>query len=209
MKSLSFASKKAPLIAVLVFLASGCATNHQSIGLGNPGGAETGTEADSSFAQEACQTTAMEKEIGRLAETNTRNKELRAFARRLSSDHARAQKELSQLSDRHGTDHDRSVEAPLQAAYDRLATLKGGEFDQAFKDEVIREHERAIGAFERQAASGANPALRAFAEKHLPDLRMHLDQARSLPVRNDLQPPKPEGGYEAAFGSPVFRGIAR
>jgi putative membrane protein len=189
---------KAILIAVAVALmAAGCARERVS----GTGGPASGSQAltggtvnreDSSFAREACQTGAAETELGKLAAQNTKNKAVRSFAKSLAEDHARAEKELAQLFSRKGIPAEKELADSLQNSLERLAALKGGEFDQAFKQQVIEDHEKAIALFEKQAERGTDPDLKAFAQKHLPHLREHLAQARQLPVSSDTEGPPPD-----------------
>lgn len=199
------------VIALLLgALITGCATNEQE-GMGTSGnlsqavsGGAVGAE-DSSFAREACQTGTAEMEIGRLATLNTRNKELRKFARSLSEDHARAEEELATLFSRKAIAPEAELASDFQSSLQRLAGLKGGEFDAAFKQQVISDHERAIELFSKQAEEGSDADLKAFAQKRLPQLRAHLETARGLPVSSDTEGPKPELGVNSVLQIPAAR----
>ena len=63
-----------------------------------------------------------------------------------------------------------------------MQQLSGAEFDQAYMDEMVKDHEKDIAAFEQQAQAGQDPELRAFAEEALPTLREHLELAERDPV---------------------------
>jgi putative membrane protein len=146
-------------------------------------------------------------EIARLAERNTRNKAVRSFARKLADDHARAEKELAQLFSRKGIPPEKEFARDLQNSVERLAGLKGGQFDQAFRQQVIEDHEKAVALFEEQARHGMDPEIKAFAQKHLPDLREHLERARGLPVSSDTEGPPPENSVNTILQNPATRGI--
>jgi putative membrane protein len=132
---------------------------------------------------------------------------VRSFARKLAQDHARAEKELSQLFSRKGIPPEPELAGNLQNSLDRLAGLKGGQFDQAFKQQVIEDHQKAIALFEKQAEQGTDPELKAFAQKHLPHLREHIDIARGLPVSSDTEGPPPENSVNTILQNPATRGI--
>jgi putative membrane protein len=61
-----------------------------------------------------------------------------------------------------------------------MQQLSGAEFDQAYMDEMVKDHEKDIAAFEQQAQAGQDPELRAFAEEALPTLREHLELAKEI-----------------------------
>jgi len=198
------------ILSATVFFV-GCATERAT----NTGGA-TGSDvaigsgsgavapADSSFAREACQAGAAEVELGKLAARKTRNREVRALARKISEDHARAEKELSQLFSSKDLPPEKELAADLQTSLDRLAGLTAREFDQAFKEQVIQDHQKAIELFEKQAQQGTDADLKAFAQKQLPHLREHLAAAQRLEVASDTR----TGGEPTAadvLGNPVTR----
>ena len=65
------------------------------------------------------------------------------------------------------------------AAVDKLGTLTGAAFDQAYIAHLVRMHEGVVAQFTKAASSGA-PDIAAFAERTLPLLQDHLDRAREL-----------------------------
>lgn len=178
------------VVISLGILIVGCARDHRS-GAGAVGtesgriSGSSGTAApeEASFALEACRTEVTETEIGKLAASNTKNKAVRNLAKRLVKEHTQAEKELEQLFARKGLPRGEAhLAEQLQSSINDLARLKGAAFDRAFKQQVIAEHEKAIESFEHQAKQGADPDLKAFAEKYLLQLRTHLIMAQELDI---------------------------
>jgi len=173
----------------LAALVTGCASHRESA-TGRPdsgtaavaGGSSSVSSADSSFAAQACQAGSTEMEIGKLAASNTRNASVRRLAKVLAEDHGQAEKELARLFVQKGIPQEKYLAPQFQSSLDRLAQLRDQEFDRAFKQQVIQDHEKAIELFEQQSRDGADPQLKAFAERHLPQLREHLAAARQLEI---------------------------
>lgn len=199
------------LSSILCVAGIGCASS-QSTHMGRAAGSETGAassvaSSDSNFARNACESSAAEIEMSQLAAANTKTKEVRSFARKLASDHERAEKQLSALFTRKQIAGEHELDLNYQTSLDELARLKGGAFDQAFKDEVIRAHENAIAAFQKEASEGSDPDLRAFAQKRLPELQRHLQVARNLPVSSDTEGPAATLDLGHALSDPGVRGV--
>lgn len=108
------------------------------------------------------------------------------------------------LFSRKGIPPERELADNLQNSLERLAQLKGGQFDQAFKQQVIEDHEKAIALFQKQAKQGTDMELKAFAEKHLPHLREHLETARALPISSDTKGP-PADSVNSILQNPASR----
>ncbi|MBU8540505.1 DUF4142 domain-containing protein [Falsiroseomonas tokyonensis] len=71
----------------------------------------------------------------------------------------------------------------------KLATLRGYEGDELNRWYVqmqVEAHQDAATLYESYAQNGEVPALKAFAAKHLPAIRMHLQRAQAL------QAPRPQ-----------------
>jgi len=177
-------------------LAAGCSSDrHSNMGATDASSQRvTGTAAattsalaadDSNFAREACQSGRAEVELGKLADRNTKNEAVRTFATKLVSDHTQMESELKKIGASKGInkDADKNVLDPqYQSSIERLSGLKDNEFDQAFKQQAIQDHEKAIKLFEKQANQGTDAELKAFAQKHLAHLREHLSMAQKLEV---------------------------
>ena len=54
---------------------------------------------------------------------------------------------------------------------------------RAYVDDQIRDHEKTIALFEREAKTGKDAELKAFAEKTLPALKEHLSMVRDLKTK--------------------------
>ena len=63
---------------------------------------------------------------------------------------------------------------------DKLASLQGRDFDRSCERDAVKAHEKAIKLFKHEAQRGQDPDLRAFAQKTLPTLEQHLQQAKDL-----------------------------
>jgi predicted outer membrane protein len=69
------------------------------------------------------------------------------------------------------------------SAIQQLENLNGPQFDIAYTQMMVTDHQNAIALFERGAAS-TDPGVKAFATKHLPTLRSHLQQIQSIAGTN-------------------------
>ena len=67
-----------------------------------------------------------------------------------------------------------------KAAYDRLDKLSRAEFDRAYMQMMVKDHEEDVAEFKREASAGKNKALKDFAEQTLPTLEDHLKEAREV-----------------------------
>lgn len=56
--------------------------------------------------------------------------------------------------------------------------LSGPEFDREYMRTMVRDHERDISDFKREASAGRNPDVKNFASEALPKLEQQMKLAR-------------------------------
>lgn len=60
---------------------------------------------------------------------------------------------------------------------DQLQGLSGAKLDKAYSKKQVSDHKKAIEAFEKEAKSGSDSDLKAFAGDTVPTLKEHLKLA--------------------------------
>ncbi|MGH9410647.1 MAG: DUF4142 domain-containing protein, partial [Vicinamibacterales bacterium] len=60
----------------------------------------------------------------------------------------------------------------------RLSKLSGESYDKAYMRDMVKDHEHDVAAFKKEADSGKDPDIKAFAAKTLPTLEEHLKLAK-------------------------------
>jgi putative membrane protein len=73
---------------------------------------------------------------------------------------------------------------PCLATAKYLSQLHGAEFDRAYLQHMVKEHEEAVTRFTAEAKEGRHPALKSYAAKQLPILQAHLELARDLTAKH-------------------------
>jgi putative membrane protein len=136
-------------------------------------------DADRAFIKMAASSAQAEIQLGKLAAERADRAEVRDFAKRLEKDHTEANLALLKLLDAQRIDVSRDMTSYQETA-DRLSTLRGLEFDRAFVQQMVKDHEEAVAKFAAEAKEGHNPELKAYAAKLLPTLQEHLQLARDL-----------------------------
>jgi putative membrane protein len=134
-------------------------------------------QEDMEFARKAAEGGLKEVRLGELAQ-QAAAEEVKQFGQRMVEDHGRANEELKQIADQKGIELPQEMPDDAQQLYDELQQKSGAEFDQAYMDEMVSDHEEDIEEFESYVESAQDPDLRTFAEQTLPTLREHLELAR-------------------------------
>jgi len=134
-------------------------------------------QQDVMFANEAAAGGLTEVALGQLAQQRAGSDAVAQFGQRMVQDHTRANQQLMTLAQQKGIELPQQLPADAQQEHTMLQQLPATEFDRAYMEGMVRDHETTVALFENEARAGQDAELRAFAEQSLPVLREHLQMA--------------------------------
>jgi putative membrane protein len=146
-------------------------------------GSAAAQSPDQPFAREVAMGGMAEVELGTLAKEKASNADVKQFANRMVADHGKANDELKQWAGQKNVTLPTAVDAKHKATHDRLAKLSGDAFDKAYMQAMVMDHQKAVATFKREASSGKDPELKAWAGKTLPTLEDHLKMAQDTAAK--------------------------
>ena len=179
-------------VVMAVILAAGAATafadvapaakktNRAAAGSGAANAGAYGASADAAFMTKAGGDGLAEVELGRLAVAKATSADVKSFAQMMVDDHSKANAELTSLASQKGVTLPSEPPPPAKAAKDHLSSLSGAAFDKAYMDHMVKDHEKAVALFSKEASSGKDADTKDWAAKTLPTLQQHLSKARSV-----------------------------
>jgi len=144
-------------------------------------GAWTWSVNDQQFVQKVVAGGRQEVELGRFAQEHGSSEAVKQLGQHIADDHERANRELESMLGS-GDVARTSAPADNENGRARLEQLSGAALDRAYVEQMIDDHQKDITEFQR-ATQSSNPTVRAFAEKTLPTLREHLQQARDAQAK--------------------------
>jgi len=157
----------------VMLLAAGC------LGLASAQAMAALSKADQEFAQKASAGGMAEVSLAQLAQQNAQSPQVKQFAERMIADHTQANNELKQIAQQDNLTPPTAPDNKEASTQQRLSAMKGAAFDTAYMQHEVADHRQDIAEFQREAQSGQDPALKAFAQKTLPVLRQHLQMAEA------------------------------
>lgn len=135
---------------------------------------------DTKFISQAALGGMAEVELGRLAVAKAQNPEVKQFAQKMIDDHSKANNELNMLAKQKNYTLPVRLDTKHQSVMDRLNGLSGAEFDSAYVDAMIADHEETVALFKSEAEDGRDTDVKGWAVKTLPNLQMHLEMIKGI-----------------------------
>jgi len=140
--------------------------------------------ADQTFIADGTRAVATQRDAARIATSRSTDRDVKAFAERVSTDNAKISDALRAASPR-GVDVPKND--PDTAVLASINNLRGAEFDKAYIEQVaLAGEQKALSAFQAEIASGRDPQLKDAAKKALPTIQEHYAMAQELAKRKHL-----------------------
>jgi len=137
-------------------------------------------QSDEAFAKDAASGGMTEVKLGQLAQQKGSSATVKEFGKRMEMDHTKAGERLKTAASKDNVTLPSDMNAKDRATYERLSKLSGTEFDKAYAQDMVKDHETDVAAFKKEATNGKNPDLKQFASETLPTLEDHLKMAQDM-----------------------------
>ena len=129
--------------------------------------ASTLSAKDKDFLVSAASSGGWEVSTGKMAQNKAQSDATRNLAARMSAYHSQTNKEVVDLAKKKGLAiSTENIKAQQLSA--------GPKFDKQYLTLMEQDHQQTIKAFEKEAASGNDAEIKAWAAKTLPTLKQHL-----------------------------------
>jgi putative membrane protein len=122
--------------------------------------------ADKTFMMNAAKGGMMEVEMGKVAAQNSQSADVKKFGNRMVTDHSKANNELMALAKEEG------VSLPAAKAPGKWKS------DKDYMNMMVKDHQADLAEFQKEAQSGTDPDLKAFAAKGAKMVSGHLKLAQ-------------------------------
>ena len=94
-------------------------------------------------------------------------------------DHGKAGDELRRIAEAKGVKMPTEPSMMQRHEADKFSKLNGGDFDKAYADAMVKDHEKAVKTFTKESTEAKDPDVRSFAAQTLPTLKEHLQLAQA------------------------------
>lgn len=173
------------LIAVLAFAGTAWAANEPApmekktapgATMSEPGKLD---RHDQEFLKKAAEINLVEIELGKVAEKNSSDPNIKQIAGHLIKVHSESKQKLDRLAASKGVTLPTEVSVWDRHSLSSLEKAQGDKFNKEFLAFNVNGHEKAVALFEKEAARTQDPDIKAWAQKTIPSLKDHLAMAQS------------------------------
>lgn len=148
---------------------------------------DTVSQQDRNFAISSSQFINAQLSFGQLALDRGEDDSVLEYATMIVEDNTASKNELEGIANSKEIEVSGDVSDEMQAKYDELAALEGGDFDKAFIQFQLDALEDSKSMFENQIDNGQNFTVKGYAEKTLNLIKAHRTEATLVKVEIGLE----------------------
>ncbi|MCJ2064362.1 DUF4142 domain-containing protein [Methylobacterium sp. J-088] len=134
------------------------------------------SEEDKAFVAKVSQGGMYEVELGKLAASKGARQDIKDQGNTEAHDHGLVGDKLKSIATGAGLSFPDTLNTEFQGRFDRMKELSGAAFDAAYVKDMKAIHDADGAAFAKEAKSGTNPDLKAFATETHRIVQRHLGE---------------------------------
>lgn len=138
------------------------------------------TDQDKNFLTKASQGNFDEIQLGKLAEQKGTNPAVKAFGRRMVTDHTRLAVKMKPFAEAWGIPAPTGLSPDAQNEYNKLQGLSGHDFDKEYIDDMVSDHTKDLDAFTNEVNDTHDAKFKAAVEQGKSVVAAHKNMAYSL-----------------------------
>ena len=167
---------------------AGAAPETPGLNNANPAADYPNTQ-DKLFARQADMGGRAEVSLGKLALSKGHSEAVKNFAKRMVDDHGQSNTRLSKLAQAHKAELSKDLDPDQKQIQDELAKKQGADFDTAYLQAQVHDHQVTAHLLEWEIGSGESAAMKKYAADTLPTVLEHLQMAKMDLANLTMAPP--------------------
>jgi putative membrane protein len=121
-----------------------------------------------------------EVKLGQMAQDKATSQRVKDFGAMMVKDHTAAGDELKNMARQKNVTLPETMSNDHQKKTDDLNKKTGKDFDKAYMKAMVDGHQSTVSDFEKASKNTKDADVKAWVDKTLPTLRMHLDSAKAI-----------------------------
>jgi putative membrane protein len=134
-------------------------------------------EKDAQFLVNAAEINLKQIQLGQLAQQKGSTTHVKELGKMMEDAHTKSQRDLIALAQSKRITIPTSATNAATDAYEDLNKKSGNDFDKAYADKMVSQHEDAIETFENATTDNYDADIKNWAIATLPDLRTNLNHS--------------------------------
>ena len=172
-----------------IFILS-CAAGVASLVCCAPGSAQDTTNASASdrkFVHSALEGGNAEVRLGQLAAQKGSSEDVKQFGQKMVDDHTKLGDQMKQIAQQQEISVPEGIPAKDKELEAKLNSLSGDDFDKAYIKAMVKDHQKDLAEFKKEANSGNDTSIKDAATQGSQVISEHLQMAEQLAQKHNVK----------------------
>lgn len=145
------------------------------------------SSSDKKFVHSALEGGNAEVKLGQLAAQKGNSEDVKQFGQKMVDDHTKLGEQMKQIAQQQGIEVPDGVPAKDKALETKLNSLSGEEFDKAYIKAMVKDHQKDLSEFKKEANSGNDTSIKDAASQGAQVISEHLQMAQQMAQKHNVQ----------------------
>ena len=136
--------------------------------------------ADQAFVKKALEGGAAEVQLGQLAQEKSQSEDVKQFGQKMVEDHTQLDDQMKPIAQQMGVKEPKGLSKKDKQLMAKLQGLSGQQFDEAYIQAMVKDHNDNLKEFKDEAQSAQNPNLRQAAQQGAGVISQHLQMIEQI-----------------------------
>jgi len=128
-----------------------------------------------------------EVKLGQLAAQKGSSEDVKQFGQKMVDDHTKLGHQMKQIAQQQGIEVPEGIPAKDTALETKLNSLSGDAFDQAYIAAMVKDHEKDLTEFKKEADSGNDTSIKGAATQGSQVISEHLQMAVQMAQKHNVK----------------------
>jgi putative membrane protein len=151
--------------------------------VGSTSAATLGSHDTAAFVTNAVQGNMYEIDAAKIAEQKSKNPDVKAFAKRMVTDHTKLGADMKPVIAKSGQTAPTDLDQRRKGMLDNLKAASAGDFDKTYMDQQVAAHDETLTLLQGYAKDGSDAGLQAAAGKAAPIVQHHDEMAKQIQAK--------------------------
>ena len=145
------------------------------------------SSSDKKFVHSALEGGNAEIKLGQLAAQKGNSEDVKQFGQKMVDDHSKLGDQMKQIAQQQGIEVPDGISAKDKALETKLNSLSGDAFDKAYIKAMVKDHQKDLSEFKKEANSGNDTSIKDAASQGAQVISQHLQMAEQMAQKHNIQ----------------------
>jgi putative membrane protein len=136
--------------------------------------------ADRMFVKNAMEGGLAEVQLAQLTLQKSSNDQVKQFAQKMIDDHTKLNEQMKPVAQQLGVQAPTQISKKDSKTIAKMQSISGSAYDQAYIQDMVKDHKKDLSDFQMEASSGSDPAVKDAANQGGQMIAQHLQLIQQI-----------------------------